>query len=415
MKLFGFGHADLKKTADEHIIKGNWSKALTEYKKIVEKEPDSIRNRKKLGDIYIKLNKNTDAIKEYTWVAEKYATEGFLIKAIAINKIIIKLDPNSKEVQGKLASLYSSRGMSFGQPGGAAAKKEAVPEEKEEEQKKEMPAIPLFSGLSPEAFCSVVDKLKEKQINKGDILCNEGDKGDSIFIISEGEVSIIRKDSLGKDVNLSKLSDGDFFGEFAFFAKTNRLATVVAEKDTLIFEITNDDIEEIIKKYAEVKDVLFDFYKERVIVNLLAMSPVFSPCTLEERHEVINRFTMKEYKIGEDVIREGDAGDSIFLIKSGQVKITINKEGKVIDLAELNAGDFFGEIALVTGQPRTATVTAKTEAELLELKKVDFDDMLAKHPEINGILQDYLQNRAKKTISAVINFEKEARAKNKMV
>jgi cAMP-dependent protein kinase regulator len=414
MKLFGFGHTDLKKVADEHIIKGNWAKALVEYQKICEKEPDNIRNRKKLGDILVKLKKNSEAVEEYSWVAEKYATDGFLIKAIAVNKIIMKLDPNNKDVHEKLASLYSSRGMKYGEASRVFAAEHATkPETKKEE--KELPTIPLFSDLSRDAFLKVVDKLIDKEFQEGEVLCNEGDKGDSIFIISEGEVSITRTDSYGKKVSLSELSDGDFFGEFAFFAKTDRLATVVAKKETSVFEITNDDIEAIIKEFPEVKDVLFEFYKERVIVNLLALSPVFSPLTLEERDEVISKFAMKEYAIGKDVIKEGDPGDSIFLVKSGRVKITTNKGGKIISLAELNAGDFFGEISLVTGKPRTATVTAETQAELLELKKADFDSILEKHPEINDTLQKYLKDRAKKTISAVMNFEKEARAKSKLV
>ncbi|MFC1856186.1 cyclic nucleotide-binding domain-containing protein [Thermodesulfobacteriota bacterium] len=410
MKLFGFGHTDLKKEADEHIIKGNYAKALTEYQKIVEKAPENIRNRKKLADIYFKLQKSDKAIEEYTWVAEKYATEGFLIKAIAVNKIIIRLDPDNQVVKETLASLYTSRGINIGPQAPQAAASGNGGDTKED-----MPTIPLFSNLSHAAFCKVVDKLIDKEFKKGDVLCREGENGDSIFIISEGEVLITRKDSSGKVVTLAQLSDGDFFGEFAFFSKSSRLATVVANQDTNVFEMTNSDIDGVIEEFPSVKEVLFDFYKERVIANLMAISPVFSPLSKEEKEEVIERFKLKNYKIGEAVIKEGDAGDSIFLIKSGRVMISTTKDGKTINLAKLNAGDFFGEIALVTGKPRTATVTAETQAEILELKKVDFDDMLVKHSEINGILQDYLKERAKKTISTVMNFEKESRAKNKMV
>ncbi len=406
--LFGFGSSDPKKKANDYIIKGNWAKALIEYKKIVEADPANIRNRQKLGDIYCKLNQIEEAIEEYTEVADSYAKEGFLIKAIAINKLIMKLDPENVDVQESLASLYTSRGISY--------KSHHKVVEKEEEKKAEVvPKIPLFSNLSHEEFCNVVNKLKERNFQEGEIICNEGDEGNSIFVISEGEVTIHRKNSQGQHVELANLTDGAFFGEFAFFSRSKRHATVSAKKDTLIFEITKDDIEEIINEFPRVNKVLFDFYKERVILNLLAMSPIFEPCTIEERKTLMDRFEQKNYDIDGDIIKEGDAGDSIFLIKSGNVRVTIIKGGKVLELARLQAGEFFGEIALVTGQPRTATVSAVTQSEVLELKKADFDEITGSHPEIKGIIQAYLQDRAKKTVSAVINFGKENRAKNKMV
>lgn len=407
VNIFGFGSTDIKKTADELIMKGNWSKALVEYKKIVNAEPTNIRNRQKLGDILAKLNKKEEAIEEYAKVAESYASEGFLIKAIAMNKLIIKLDPENKEVQENLAALYASRGIEFEQQS-----KQEVDEDKKAQI---IPKIPLFSDLSYEEFCNVVNKLKEKHYHEGDIVCKEGDPGDSIFVISEGAVNITRKNSLGEEVPLAQLSEGAFFGEFAFFSKSKRHATVVASKDSLIFEMTKDSIEEIIKEFPRVNEVLFDFYKERVILNLLAMSPIFDLCTADERKEIIESFTSKSYKIDQAIIREGDPGDSLYLIKSGRVRVVTTKGGNMITLAELSAGEFFGEIALVTGQPRTATVLATTEAEVLELKKINFDGILAKHPQINDVLKAYLQDRAKKTVNAIINYEKEARAKNKMV
>lgn len=408
MKLFGRKDSNNKSKADSYIIKGNWSKALNEYKKIVAADPDNTQNRKKLGDIYLKLNKKNEAVEEYIQVAENYANDGFLIKAIAVNKLIMKLDPDNIEIQDKLASLYSSRGMDYMQ------QRKTTPEE-EERLSKALPKIPLFSDLSHDEFCKVINKLREKHFKAGEIICNEGDRGDNLFIINEGEVSITRRNALGQDVPLANLSDGSFFGEFAFFSKTDRFATVVASKETLLFEITNKDIEELMKEFPRINDVLFNFYKERVILNLLAMSPVFGPCTSAERKEIMDKFEKKDYKEGEDVIREGDAGDSIFLIKSGNVKVTINKGGKIIELAKLYAGDFFGEIALVTGKPRTATVTSAVKSELLELKKKDFDVYLERHPDINDILQAYLEDRANKTANAVLDFEKESWAKSKMV
>lgn len=113
LKLFKLVSSDPITKAQEYVMKGNWNKALIEYKKIVGEDPLNVRHRQKLGDIYAKLNKNSEAIEEYAKVACWYANEGYIAKAIAINKLIIKLDPNNKEIKENLVSLYASRGMEF--------------------------------------------------------------------------------------------------------------------------------------------------------------------------------------------------------------------------------------------------------------------------------------------------------------
>jgi len=71
-------------------------------------------------------------------------------------------------------------------------------------------------------------------------------------------------------------------------------------------------------------------------------------------------------------------------------------------LARLGDGDFFGEVSMLTGKPRTATITASQRTELLRLDKEKLDNALAKYPGIRQVLDDFYQRRAKHTVEAMI-------------
>jgi CRP-like cAMP-binding protein len=100
------------------------------------------------------------------------------------------------------------------------------------------------------------------------------------------------------------------------------------------------------------------------------------------------------YAAGEPVIRQGDAGKSLFVIMSGRVEVTAFQEGMpAVLLATLEAGDYFGEMSLMTGEPRSATVTPLVESRLLEVGNDSFRKLLAAQPDLVQQLGKSLQRR----------------------
>ncbi|MEK7772883.1 MAG: tetratricopeptide repeat protein, partial [Deltaproteobacteria bacterium] len=92
--------------AQKYVLKGNVDKALAEYKAAFDVDPRDISVRLKIGDLYVKSGRNTEAIKEYTEVARANAQRGFYLKAIAVYKQALKLDNSNIETHYKLAELY---------------------------------------------------------------------------------------------------------------------------------------------------------------------------------------------------------------------------------------------------------------------------------------------------------------------
>jgi tetratricopeptide (TPR) repeat protein len=133
-------------------------------------------------------------------------------------------------------------------------------------------------------------------------------------------------------------------------------------------------------------------------------SPLFEVLTEDERAALVREMELESHDEGSVVLTEGDPGTSMFLISSGEVKVYTRAAGggAPVYLAKLGEGDFFGEVSVLTGKPRTATITASQRTELLRLDKSKLDTALATYPGIRKVLDDFYKKRANHTVEAMI-------------
>jgi small-conductance mechanosensitive channel/CRP-like cAMP-binding protein len=121
---------------------------------------------------------------------------------------------------------------------------------------------------------------------------------------------------------------------------------------------------------------------------------LFEPLTSEEREEIVNSLGLYLYAPGETIIRSGDAGDSMFVIYRGKAEVRLpSSNGDLQTVAVLGEGDFFGEMALFTGEPRTADVAAIEEVELLEIRKSSIENLLAQNEKLAEAFSNRIAER----------------------
>lgn len=131
--------------------------------------------------------------------------------------------------------------------------------------------------------------------------------------------------------------------------------------------------------------------------------PLFERLTPEEREAVAAEMVHREYAEGDIVITEGEQGSSMYVIVTGEVKVyTKGPKGESVFLADLHEGEFFGEVSVLTGRPRTATITASKPSELLCLDKEGLDRVIVRFPRVREVLEDFYQRRASHTVEAMI-------------
>ena len=123
--------------------------------------------------------------------------------------------------------------------------------------------------------------------------------------------------------------------------------------------------------------------QENTNIDLLANIPLFEGIGFEERASLARYFKKREFKAGEHIVYVGVSGQEFYIVNSGQVAVTLpNDKGQEIVLTMLNPGQFFGEIALLDGGPRTASARAEADSELLELSRDDFYAFLMQNPKV---------------------------------
>ncbi len=133
--------------------------------------------------------------------------------------------------------------------------------------------------------------------------------------------------------------------------------------------------------------------------------PLFGDFSPEELAEVIHGLRLLTFEPGDVIISQGQAGDSLFVLTTGTVKAWVRGgEGPAARVRVMKEGEFFGEISLLSGKPRTATVTAATRCELLELDRPTLEDIHKRHPRVLEVLREFYRQR--------LNSPEEARAKS---
>lgn len=130
------------------------------------------------------------------------------------------------------------------------------------------------------------------------------------------------------------------------------------------------------------------------ILKLMEKVDIMAPLSPSERRHLVEDAQVKAYAIGEYPVRQGEAGDSFYIIKKGMVDVIVEKtpgEGMVV--ASLGTGNFFGEMSLLTGATRTASIRVKDDAEFIVVDRDNFRSVLVKNPSIAESMSHILAER----------------------
>jgi CRP/FNR family transcriptional regulator, cyclic AMP receptor protein len=137
--------------------------------------------------------------------------------------------------------------------------------------------------------------------------------------------------------------------------------------------------------------------------TLLARTEVFGDLEQRELDEVVQVSVPRRWQRGEVVFREGDEGDTTYLLMSGAILLTReHQDGRVVAIAELRAGDMFGELAMFRGEKRSASAEAIEPTEAVALLAPDVQRLIKQNPEIAAKLLKALAERVSRTTERLL-------------
>lgn len=234
------------------IEKSDWKSALSEMEKLFAVDQDP-QVRVRMGDARQKLNQKSEAIKEYMQAADLFAEKGFVVKALAMYKLVLRLNPAYKQAKEQMEALHSNKTVTD-------LKLEPIEEGALGPQRS---VIPLFSDFTQDEFNEFTQRMELQTIPAGRAVVSEGESGNSVFVLTRGSVKVYTAVE-GKQVDLAVLQPSDFFGEIAFLTGKPRTATVEAIEESDVLEVQEEHLLDIISKHPRIKEVLQKYHEDRV-------------------------------------------------------------------------------------------------------------------------------------------------------
>jgi CRP-like cAMP-binding protein/Fe-S-cluster-containing hydrogenase component 2 len=221
------------------------------------------------------------------------------------------------------------------------------------------------------------------------LLLDERVPAEYLYLVLRGSVSLTLHDRAGHEVLIGVLDRGDCVGEGPLFGDQFRGVTVQSETICYLLQLPLSEVRTAMADAPELAAALRSIYRRRLIESTLGRVPLFGQLSPLERTELSRLLQPQHYERGELIIHEGEPGDALYIIESGQVVVERASEL----LAHLDEGNFFGEMSLLAEKPHNADIRTVTPAEVLRLPAEDFMRLLREQPALCEQLDAMVERR----------------------
>jgi CRP-like cAMP-binding protein len=260
--------------------------------------------------------------------------------------------------------------------------------------------MPLFTDLDREELDSVASCLLLRHVQAGDVVYASGEAVDAMYFIESGQVEILSGHDEERRPTLARLIPGDFFGEMALLTGKSRTVAARAVIHSNLWVLYRSDFDGLLVKHPALTVALSRALRDRLSqaegrfvaahLHTIAVTGDLSRIQLEALAE---RLTPQTVQRGDVVHYQGRSGDTMYFIESGRVELIASTPRGPVLLQTLETGDFFAEMALLTGKPHIATARVLAGGTLWSLRKQDFDELIFKYPSMAVVLSQVLSQR----------------------
>jgi cAMP-dependent protein kinase regulator len=250
-------------------------------------------------------------------------------------------------------------------------------------------STPLFAGLAQEALEALVQQLTLVQLSGGEVLFHEGDPGDALYVIVEGEVAVSAEGP--PRVEMARLGPGSFIGEVALMTDQPRSATVAATQDAELLRIDRKTLSNVLAEHGEVLSAVLRFVRDRLVDRWTRTSPLFRPFDAGQRAELAGRFKFLEIEPNTTLINLGKRPNGLYIVLAGTFVL---RRGSAW-VASVGPGELIGETALLSGTPFKSEVVAQGKCLALCLPSSDFRELIMTHPSVLEYIGDAAESSRK--------------------
>jgi hypothetical protein len=355
---FGQGEASV----DEHITRKRYGKAIELLRAELQKRRNDRRLRLKLGDVLVLAGRKKEAVAVLTAVADEMALAGQAAQAIAVLKKVQAVQPGHPDVEEKLAYMIDQRSRPADSPWGRG-KGVILPENPASELG--FDEIGLESAPARTATPAAPPPLGEPPARAA------------------------TPADLGLDLDASP--------------ETRAAGDLGLEDAVLSDETMRDALVSMIEETLRPGAPPGGAPAQDVTTVSVGETPLFRSFSQAELVALIKGLRLLSFEAGQIVVSEGETGGSLFVVTSGALRAFVKSPaGRNVEVRQIEEGEFFGEISVLTGQARSATITAAARCELLELDRATLDAISTSHPHVRQVLQEFYEQRRANSLETLV-------------
>jgi CRP-like cAMP-binding protein len=398
----------LREEAAAAVASGKHKRALAAYLELERLESNDAQWAKRAGETYRRLGNTSNAVGAFERSAERYAQNGFLVQAIAVCKVILQLDPNHADTFRRLAEMNEqigagqTRAASMAENNPALHENPSVAALRQGRMIPEPPVRPPDDGLSRPRKDSegyrrsrrpTPPVLAISRTRSRPIALPLGAALDSVDLKTEVPTSH-QRESKEPGIHVIPIDEEDFEQNTTNVDRVGILGLQeAAADDGLDHELSESTVLEL----ADLSDLAeIPLPQPRVIgaaaARALAATPLFAGMPSDALQALVANLQLVSLAPGEQLFREGDPSDALYVIAEGEVSVaTVGPPSA--EVSRLGPGAFLGEVALMTDQPRSATVTCVAAAELLRIDRHTLSRVLANHGDVLRAVLRFVRDR----------------------
>jgi lysophospholipid hydrolase len=242
----------------------------------------------------------------------------------------------------------------------------------------------LFHDVEPVAVTELASELKLIRLQDGEVLIREGDSDNNLYLVFSGGLRVTLPSERNRAPWFLDVGPGESVGEMAILAADPASATISASGETSVLALSRVLFDRFSASHPHAALIASEALSKRLQRHRLSItlrrSNLFEPDDSEVLRSLESELEMLTLYGGEVLFRQGDPGDFLCIVISGRVRVVLSAgQAQETVVKELGPGELVGEMAVVSDQPRTATVNAVRDSQLAKFTKAAFDRFKIKH------------------------------------
>lgn len=397
----------LREEAAAAVAAGKHKRALAAYLELERIEANDAQWPKRAGETYRRLGNHANAVEAFERSAERYAQNGFLVQAIAVCKVILQIDPNHADTLRRLAEMNERIGASQTRAASMADHNPALhenpsvaairgrnttdmalrpPDDGLSRPRKETEGYRRTRQVTPPIIAVGRSKSRPIALPLGAAL-------DSVDLKTEVPESHPREgDEPG--IHVIPIDEEEFEQDTTHNTQRTSMSMQALVEVEPPGEVITPEISESTElDLSDLEEIPLP--QPRVIgaaaARALAATPLFAGMPSDALQALVANLQLVSLEPGEVLFHAGDPSDALYVIVEGELSVQGSTPG--VELTRLAPGAFLGEVALMTDQPRAATVVCASPAELLRIDRHTLSRVLANHGDVLRAVLRFVRDR----------------------